>query len=221
MHTLNPVRALGAQSPVPLACLMPLESPAGPLNRGAPWMKAPTAEWIFVLNERDPRGTERQVKLLGPNLLLLPAAAASSWHHRSPPWRILGKKGAAICIFLFPMREGRPDPLTCTPAWQGWARAAATPLTSFFRRPGRVAGVPVWQHPMAELSVLLLPQGLPRRLGWEGTPVTRETQRPGKKEGVWLGCLFAVTPAREQPRCQSPGGCGESFRPSDVATPLS
>lgn len=76
---------------------------------------------------------------------------------------------------------------------------------------------------MAELSVLLLllPQGLPRRLGWEGTPVTRGTQRPGKKEGVWLGCLFAVTLAREQPRCQSPGGCGESFRPSDVAAPLS
>lgn len=54
-------------------------------------------------------------------------------------------------------------------------------------------------------------------LGREGTPVSTGTQRPGKKEGVWLGYLFAVTLAREPPRCQSPAGAG-SLRPSDVAT---
>lgn len=47
----------------------------------------------------------------------------------------------------------------------------------------------------------------------EGHLVTGGTQRPGKKEGVWSSYLFAVTLAREQPRCQSPGwGWGE-FQP--------
>lgn len=73
-------------------------------------MKAPTAEWIFVLNERDPRVTKRQIQLLGLDLLLIPAAAALSWHHLSPPWRILGKKGCCHLYLPFPDEKRETGP---------------------------------------------------------------------------------------------------------------
>lgn len=126
--------ALGEQFPAPLlSALYHSRAQPGPQNRGVPRTEAPTiVEWIFVLNERDPQGTEQPFMLLGLSPLH-PVAAALSWHppsrhHLSPPLEDLREEGgAAICIFLFPLRKGRPGPLTCTPAWREWGRATARP----------------------------------------------------------------------------------------------
>lgn len=87
-----------------------------------------------------------------------------------------------------------------------------------------MAGVPTRLHPpVVELPAAAAASAAAAEAwpGWEDSLVTRGTQKPGKKEGARFKLFVCCDVGREQPRCQGPSGCGESFSPSDVATLLS
>lgn len=115
--------------------------------------------------------------------------------------------------------QARPTHPHCLPG-----RGKVPTHPSSFQRAGSVARVPTRLHPpvvelpAAAATSAAATEAGPGVGGLPGHPGDSEAWEEGRSEVQLFVCCDV---GREQPRCQGPSGCGESFSPSDVATLLS